>query len=288
MKNIFWIASYPKSGNTWMRIFLSNYQREDDKPVDINCLSGGPIASDRSYFDTWSGVKASTLGDDVIENIRPEVYRCMAAKSKAPLFLKVHDAYILTSSGEPLFPTDVTLGAIYIIRNPLDMISSCSNHWGVSKEEAVETLCNENKELADSKGKLNEQLRQRVLSWSGHVRSWLENSGLHVLIVRYEDMKKEPEATFGEVVKFCGFSFNKERLCKAISFSSFEEAKRQEEEKGFEERSPFAKGAFFRNGEAGGWRLELTPAMVKKMLSAHNSVMKRFGYVNDTGQPVQE
>ncbi len=75
-RRIVWLASYPKSGNTWMRAFLSNYLADGDKPVDINSLdTGGPIASARTIFDEAVGVEASDLTQDEIERYRPRVYR---------------------------------------------------------------------------------------------------------------------------------------------------------------------------------------------------------------------
>src|SRR6185369_1295236 len=78
MAEIFWLASYPKSGNTWMRILLNNYRRNAPEPADINKLEGGPIASARVWFDEWVGIEASALDDALIERLRPGVYRCMA------------------------------------------------------------------------------------------------------------------------------------------------------------------------------------------------------------------
>ncbi len=89
---ITWLASYPKSGNTWFRTLLTNYQRNADAPADINQLDGGPIASARMWFDEWAGVEASLLSDVVVERLRPAVYRCLVRENPQPLFMKTHDA----------------------------------------------------------------------------------------------------------------------------------------------------------------------------------------------------
>ncbi|MFZ4859322.1 MAG: sulfotransferase domain-containing protein [Desulfuromonadaceae bacterium] len=286
MAKIHWLASYPKSGNTWMRILLTNYLRNGSEPADINRIDGGPIASARFWFDEWVGVEASALDDSTIERLRPGVYRCMAGEEQNTLYMKVHDAWIRTDQGEALFPAEVTAGVVYILRNPLDMAASCAHHWGVSMAQAVEDLCDSTYASSRSLGGMADQLRRFMGSWSSHVRSWLDESGLPVCLVRYEDLKRDPERYFGEVVSFCGLTLDTERVHKAVSFSSFGELQRQEKEKGFQERSFKAPGDFFRRGEVGSWRDELAPDLAQQLIDTHGETMRRFGYLDEKGQPV--
>ncbi|ABQ25555.1 sulfotransferase domain-containing protein [Geotalea uraniireducens] len=283
MRKIIWLASYPKSGNTWMRVLLTNYLRNSATPVDINKLEGGPIASARLWFDEWVGVEAAELDDNVIERLRPGVYRCMAGETHDTLYMKVHDAWGRTDRGEALFPADVTAGVVYIVRNPLDMAMSCAHHWGVDIDTAAESMCDPTFATSRSLGGLSDQLRQSMLSWSGHVQSWLDESGLPVHVVRYEDLLAAPAATFGGVVRFCGLPFDAARVGKAVAFSDFSELQRQEREKGFRERSLRAPGSFFRRGQAGAWREELPPELVNRLIAAHGEMMKRFGYTTHQG-----
>ncbi len=280
MTKIFWLASYPKSGNTWLRIFLTNYRQSGDRPADINEIDGGPIASARSWFDEWVGLEASQLSDDVIERLRPEVYRCLAREMPADetLYMKTHDAWQRTDRGEGMFPEDVTAGVIYIVRNPLDMAMSCAHHWGVDIEKAVSNLCQPNFALARSLGGLSDQLRQRMGDWSNHVQSWIDRSGLPVKVIRYEDMRAKPIDTFGEVVRFCNLPYDLDRLNKAIAFSDFGELQKQEQAQGFRERSNNAPGPFFRRGQVGSWRDELPIDLARKLIEVHAETMTRFGY----------
>ena len=286
MANVLWLASYPKSGNTWMRIFLTNYLRNATMPIDINKLGGGPIASVRSWFDEWAGIEASALDDDLIEQLRPSVYRCMAHEEKDTLYLKVHDAWGRTNLGDGLFPADVTKGVVYILRNPLDMAASCSNHWGVSIAQAVENFCNPDYALARSLGGMADQLHQKMGSWSNHVTSWLDRSGLPVHMVRYEDMKRDPEGSFGEVVRFCGLAWDAERVSRAVVFSDFSELQRQEKNNKFRERSLNSSELFFRRGEAGSWREELPVPLAQRLIETHGETMRRFGYLDENNHPI--
>jgi hypothetical protein len=282
VSGIIWLASYPKSGNTWLRVLLTNYVRSTDEPADINRLIGGPGASARERFDHWVGVEASALDPNVVERLRPEVYRCLARDADETLFVKVHDAWVRLDTGEPMFPVDVTLGVVYIIRNPLDLAASCAHHWGTSIAAAVERLCDGS--AAASAGRVSpgmpDQLRQRLGSWDEHVRSWVDDSGGPLHVVRYEDLSVDPCGFFGGVVKFCGLDYDEDLVKKAVAFSSFGELKRQEASAGFAERSWAAPGGFFRRGEVGSWRDELPGHLAERLTTAHHQTMQRFGYAH--------
>lgn len=280
-----WLASYPKSGNTWLRALLTNYWRDGSMPADINELDGAPIASARLWFDEWAGVEASALPDAVVERLRPAVYRCMARAAPDRLYMKVHDAWSRTDRGEGLFPADVTAGVIYIVRNPLDMAASCAHHWGVSVAEAVDNLCDPAHVATRSAERLAEQLAQRMRCWSGHVRSWLDESGLTTHVVRYEDLRRDPEAASAAVVQFCGLPLDGARIAKAVAFSDFRELRRQEQTSGFRERSAVAPGPFFRRGLAGSWRDELPADLARRLIDCHGVTMRRFGYLDAGGAP---
>jgi hypothetical protein len=268
-----------------MRIFLTNYLRDADTPADINDLDGGPIASARRAFDEAVGVEASDLTPEEIDHFRPGVYVQMAAQAEGTLFLKVHDAYVLNVEGEPLFPAAATQGVIYLLRNPLDVAVSFAHHSSLSLDKMVPRLCDEGYTLAYHEHKLASQLRQRLLSWRGHVVSWVETSGLPVHVVRYEDMVEDTVATFTKAVRFAGLPVNAARVEKALAFSSFERLQAMERDHGFHERAAKAP-SFFRKGKVGDWRNALTDAHVAQLIAAHRDVMLRFGYLDESGNPV--
>lgn len=286
MKKFVWLASYPKSGNTWMRALLTNYIQDGQQPAAINQLIGGPIASARFWFDEWAGIEASALSDDIIESIRPGVYRCMVAETHEPHFMKVHDAWKITDSGEALFPDDVTRAVIYIIRSPLDLAASCANHWGLSLDLVVDRLCELEFSLARSHGSLSDQLRQVLGSWSDHVSSWLDQSGLPCCAVRYEDLQQNPQKTLSRVVRFAGLDYDEMRIKKAAAFADFARLQGQEERDGFKERSVHSQGPFFRRGRVGGWRDELNEDQVQRLIASQGETMRRFGYLDQSGHPI--
>jgi len=283
---IVWLASYPKSGNTWMRVLLTNYLRDADVAADINRLDTGPIASSRVFFDEWVGVEASALGDQVIQRLRPEVFRCLLREATDTLYIKAHDAWGRTDRGDALFPADITAGVIYILRNPLDVAASCAHHWGVSADRAVEKLCSSASCVASSGEGTADQLRQQLGSWTGHVESWLNESGLPLHVVRYEDLWSDPENSFASVVRFCGLPWDAIGVRKAVAFSRFSELRRQEELNGFSERPTRSSDKFFRRGEVGSWREEISPGLAEMLITTHRECMRRFGYLDEKNHPI--
>lgn len=284
MSRICWLASYMKSGNTWLRIFINNLRANSDDPVDINSLSRlEPIASSRMEFDDAMGVESSDLTFEEIEYYRPAVYRHMAHASPDMLLLKIHDAYTLSKQGIPIVPTDITHGAIYILRNPLDVAVSMSHFVKRDIDSVLDIMGCENLAFAALRQKLFIQLLQRTLSWSRHVTSWIDLPPFPVHVVRYEDMQQSPLATFTNVARFAGLPDDEERVARAIRHSSFGTLQQQEQKHGFRER-PGTATSFFRKGEAGGWRRELTEAQVERIITDHGAVMRRFGYLSESGQ----
>lgn len=285
MAKIYWIASYPKSGNTWTRTFLTNYWRNLDQPVDINELEGGPIASARNLFDESVGLESSDLTSAEIERLRPRVYREVAENSQENLYLKVHDAYTYTPDGVPLLSKEATAGAIYLIRNPLDVLVSFAHHSARPVEKMVKALNDPDYAFVNDPRRMHNQLVQKLLTWSGHVRSWVDEPGLNLLVLRYEDLHRDPEAAFGAMVRFAGLDFDEERLRKAIRFSSFDVLQAQEREHGFGEKMPLSE-SFFRKGKIGTWREQVSDELAAQVVQAHREVMTRFGYLDQTGQIV--
>ena len=286
MNRIVWLASYPKSGNTWFRIFLTNFLRDEDQPADINMLGGGPIASAREPFDEAVGYDSGELTYDEIDRLRPEVYLHQSCAQKETLYVKVHDAYTFLPDGRPLFPSEATQCVLYFIRNPLDVAVSYAHHGGHKRyARAIHDMAYANMTLSAHHATEDNQLRQKLLTWGGHATSWVDAPGLRVHCMRYEDMKQRPQEVFGAAVRFLGLPDEPVRLKKAVEFSRFEEVKRQENENGFSEKLLSAK-TFFRKGQVGSWREALTAEQAAKIVADHGEVMRRFGYLDDKGEVV--
>lgn len=283
MNGIVWLASYPKSGNTWFRAFLANYLADADQPADINKLGINQIASARAPFDTAVGYDSGELTPDEIDALRPEVYLHQARNARERSYCKVHDAYTFLPDGRPLFPPEATDRVIYLVRNPLDVAVSFAHHSGYKGyERAIREMADPAFCLSRSLKTEPNQLRQRLLTWSGHVASWIDAPGLRVKILRYEDMKADPAGTFGAAVRFLELPFDETRLERALRFSRFEQLSTQEATSGFREK-PIPAARFFRKGESGVWKGVLSPSEVGQIVDAHREMMLRLGYMPPDG-----
>jgi hypothetical protein len=277
---ITWLASYPKSGNTWVRAFLTSYLRPTAPVADINHLDPPLIAGSRILFDRTVGINAACLLPNEVDALRPAVYRQLAAAATEPLFIKVHDAWRYTSAAEPLFPPEVTHRVIYIVRNPLDVAVSAKHHYGQSSELTVEHMCMPNFALdpwrADAPGL---QLQQRVGDWSEHVRGWMQAADVPVHVMRYEDMLFDPWETFAQMLRALDIAVDEAQLATAVAAASFQRLQQQEEESGFRERPIRATAPFFRSGKAESWREELEPALAEQLIATHGRMMQALGYL---------
>jgi hypothetical protein len=280
MSRIHWLASYPKSGNTWVRVLLSNYFSHLETPVDIHELETEGIACDRDAFDRFAGIAAADLTPGQIDHYRPLVYERMAEEHPWPLFIKIHDAYTIDPQGMPTVTARSTAGVLYLVRNPLDVAVSFSHHLGQPLEAAIARMNDPASCFAGHSRRLSEQLRQRLLTWSGHVSSWLDGSGLPIKLVRYEDLLEHPAATFTGILQALGLAPDPRRVEQAVAFSAFPVLAAQESVHGFRER-PRGDQRFFRQGRAGDWRDQLTPDQAGRIVAAHGPMMRRLGYLEN-------
>ncbi|MCP4177333.1 MAG: sulfotransferase domain-containing protein [bacterium] len=284
-KNIVWLASYPKSGNTWFRIFLSNLLSEKNEEENINSLYSTPIASSRSMFEELLCIESSDLTNGEIDLMRPEFYRNISSEvpDSEQSYHKIHDAFTKNKNAEWIFPPEITHGAVYFLRNPLDVSVSFANHNTCSLDKSIKNMNDSEFAFCDNKNSLPSQLRQILLTWSGHVLSWM-NAPVPVCIIRYEDMKLDSFNTFKKAVKFMELDKSDEKIRSAIEKSSFDNLQKQENEKGFKEKSQKAE-SFFRKGEVGDWHNHLNESQVVNIINKHSKVMELFGYIKN-GLPV--
>lgn len=281
MAQILWLASFPKSGNTWLRAFLANYLRNGNEPVAINNLSRFVAGDMRAEpYQQISGREANTLSWPEINRLRPQAQRLIAASQPGVVPVKTHSA-LATIDGIPTIAPEVTFGAIYVVRNPLDVVLSFADHYGLALPRAAQAICFKGLEIPPKPG----HIRQVVSDWSTHVRGWLNAPGLHRKLLRYEDMSANPRAAFAEVVDFLRLPRDRKRLKNAVRFSDFREMSRQEQRSGFKEKSRNGE-RFFRRGRAGAWREQLPAELVALIVDHHREMMRELGYLTQEDEVV--
>ncbi|UUL82447.1 sulfotransferase domain-containing protein [Sphingomonas qomolangmaensis] len=295
MKRTIWLASYPKSGNTWFRMLIANLGRSE--PADINALpSRGGIASGRAMFDSAMLFPSALLTHDECDRMRPMVYRSGAMHAwRDPdeedagegiggvHFIKTHDGWTIGDDGVPLLGgAAAAAGAILIVRDPRAVAASLAHHEARSIDDTIGFMGSRTSAFCGRDDRLHRQLRQRLLGWSAFHASWLDQAELPVHCVRYEDMHADPAARLAAALDFAGVAADRDTIARAVEFARFDALTAQEREKGFREAPPSrVDRAFFRRGRADGWRDELSTGQRRAIERDHHAMMQRLGYHAD-------
>lgn len=297
MNDLVWLASYPKSGNTWFRLLVETSLAPPGAALDINDLQvRGGIASARRPIDELSLLDSRLLTHREADWLRPGVHEALARgefpeigvqwalPAMSPRLMKVHDAYTAGPDGAPLFAA--ARGAIAIVRDPRSVASSLASYFNHSIDHAIADMASEDFELSARINGESTQVRQRLLSWSAHVRSWLDQTDVPVHLVRYEDLKADPATTFQAAMRFAGHEIERGAVEQAVGATDFARLQAQERERGFRESQPSRKHdkPFFRRGRADGWRDELTRDQIARLEADHGEVMQRLGYALSSGR----
>lgn len=278
MSGIVWLASYPKSGNTWLRALIANYRANAPEPVPINdlplhCLSDN---HSRPYVEL-SGKGEAELTPAETNRLRPEIHRRIAASRADWVLVKTHSV-LGALDGVPLITPDATRAAIYLARNPLDVAASFADHYGLSIDAALRAMNNEYNVVPPAAG----MIFQFLSSWGRHVESWRAAAGLALHVIRYEDLHQDPVAILRGVARFLGLVEDEAQLARAVRFSAFGALMEQERRSPFVERSHHSE-RFFRRGKVGGWRGVLSSAQADALIERCRSTMRALGYLDARG-----
>jgi len=271
LHRIIWLASYPKSGNTWMRSLLAHYFMPKGQAPDINSLRNFTTGDNRvDFYDRAAG--GQYTGETVRDwlRVRHSALKMIAGSKDGHHFVKTHCPPIFYEDHE-LIPSNVTAAAIYIMRNPFDVVLSFARHTGEDLDTTVQRMQSDQNVMASPRAMFDILGR-----WDRHVDAWTDVNGLAVHIIRYEDLLAKPGPTVRKLLeKFLKVKVDTPKLTYAIKATSFESLKKQEEEHGFRER-PEGMKSFFAKGKAGGWKEELTPEQVGTLREAFLPTLEKW------------
>jgi aryl sulfotransferase len=277
-RSLVWLASYPKSGNTWLRAMLTHLLHAPGETFSVNALAGGITGGDRHALDDACAISSAEMTPAELLPYRALLHRQMAAEATAPFFVKTHDQYTCAADGTPLFPADASRSVIYIVRNPLDVALSFAHH---SQQDLDATIAR----MADSRATLNvwpdrisDFLPVHLGRWSDHVAGWTQQKAIPVCLIRYEDMLADPAAALARVAAASGIDTTPEAIAAAARASSLESLQAREAAEGFSEK-PANMPAFFRSGRAGEWTSALTEAQVARIVADHRGQMAALDYL---------
>jgi hypothetical protein len=278
-QGILWIASYPKSGNTWTRVFLHNL---------FNMLEGRSAEHDINKLNEYTSWDlAAKAYEEILDKpvsqathaeiaaARLRVQENVAIRTNGLTLTKTHHA-LVEDCGVPTINFSVTSGAVYLVRNPLDIAVSFAAHLNTDLDAAIDQMCTEGLETIMN----DERVYEVYGSWSQHVESWTRNPNRALYVMRYEDMLDAPLKSFSKLAAHLLLRPTAQQLSDAIANSSFEKLASQEKRAGFAEK-PDPAERFFRAGKSGEWRKALTRRQIRKIVSRHHVQMRRFGYLSD-------
>ena len=252
-----------------MRILLANYFMPPGQAPDINSLYRFTTADVRQdFFDHAAGqpFRAKNVSEWI--RMRPKALRAIAASKNGHHFVKTHSK-IGVIEGTPLILPDVTATAIYMMRNPFDLVLSYARHLGESVDRTIDLMQDRN-----AMASLPTGIYEMIGRWDDHVQSWTTAPGLDPHVIRYEDMVSDTEAVVRHLMAFLKAPINDETLSRAIEATSFSNLQKQEKELGFRER-PAGMQQFFSTGKSGGWREALTPAQVGRLRKGFISTLRK-------------
>ena len=234
---IIWIASYPKSGNTWLRSLLSTYLYSYDGNFDFALLKKilkFPSKKYLEYFtNDFSDIKK------ISEYWIAAQERINLYNENKSIFLKTHSA-LCTLENNPFTNKKNTQAVIYIVRDPRNVITSISNHFSNNIEEALDFITDNNKILTSDKwGGKDFGISEVIGSWADHYKSWKNIKFAPILTVKYENLINDTEGTLLIILnflkKFVDIKISDKKILKTVENCNFENLQKMEADKGFEE-----------------------------------------------------
>ncbi len=274
-RKIVWLASYPKSGNTWVRLFLDAYFLGEIDINDIVCS----VTDDRAdRCQIGDGSNISDLPVDIQHLTRPMgLLRLVRAFNKnkfseVPLFVKTHSAHMI-ANGIELLPEMLTQATICIVRDPRDVAPSFAKHMGVDVDTAIEYMQDKYRTLTSDPTRVADFMS----SWSRHTNSYLNADTHNVRVFSYEAMRQNPVQEFSEILRHSGIEPDEIRVKAALDMVDLGRLRKIEAKEGFRESSPNAKNAFFGEGKVGGNKL--TDRQRYRISKAFRRTMERLGYL---------
>ena len=276
---IIWISSYPKSGNTWVRTFISTYYLSSSDKFDFSMLKNIRQFPHEKFFDKKiSDINSAINNWDLAQyniNLRNKL-----------IFLKTHGALVKINN-TAFTNKRHTLGAIYIVRDPRNVVTSLANHYQLTFDESLKFMTNKKKFLLKKSDSSNFGNFTFLNSWSEHYKSWLYNKEFNLLFIKYEDLENDTLNTFKKIVKFLNKITKKDkkididRLVKIIDTISFETLKKKENEEGFPEaiiNNEKQTVDFFYLGKKNKWQKLLSSKQIDRINYIFNEDLKRLGY----------
>lgn len=275
---IFWLASYPKSGNTWIRTFISTYFFTEENSFKFDYLKNIKQFPHEKFFN------------DDLKNINQAINSWDRAQKKINrgnqlIFLKTHSA-LVNINKIPFTTKENTIAGIYVVRDPRNIVTSISNHYQIDFDQSIKFMTNNRKFLINGKNRENFANFTFLNSWSEHYKSWMENKQFKVLFLKYEDLENNAFEEFKKITAFVNNIIknkkivDESRIKKIIDSIRFEELQKRERKYGFPEaiEKNNKKIKFFYLGKKNKWQNILNHQQINMLNSVFLDDLKKLDY----------
>jgi len=282
---IIWLASYPKSGNTYLRAFLSAYYFSKNGEFDFSQISNIDQFPHEKFFKEKvnSIAEASKQWVPMQKEIN---------KDRRIRFFKTH-SFLGNYRGNQFTTPETTLGAIYIVRDPRNVLTSLKNHYSFDDDEALKMITDKTRSLMSNNG--SHASLTYISSWAENYLSWFKNNQFRRIFVKYEDLLNNKYETFRDIIVFTNTlmnnveGVNKSKLQKAIETTNFNVLKKKEISETFDgSESSFKnwrnfhsenKNLFFNLGPENNWKKILKTEISNKIVNSFEKEMKELNYL---------
>lgn len=279
------LASYPKSGNTWVRCIIEALRTPDLTEIDLNRLqTGSAQAADVDFIDCFSGIDVNGVSIAQSFEARRMAYETATGTANGQtLYLKCHDANIATGNGR-LFHKGNIAKCIYIVRSPLDIAPSYAHHNSCDLDDVIAHMANPDAFMEDHlpatvhRGNRTAGLApQPLMRWCDHTESFLDRFDGPMLLCRYEDLHLAPQREVSRIAAFLEIAQSSETIDTACRLTAFQALADREQKDGFAE-APTGMRRFFRSGRTGDGHATLSDAQKQTLYRDHGAMMARLGY----------
>ena len=274
MKKIIWISSYPKSGNTYVRCFLSHYLYNSSSDFSFESLDKIPKFESKQIFNKVMDPSIYSGKLNYYKYFLEIQKRLIKNYNQKELIFKTHHFFGEINNFQ-FTAKETTLFFIYIVRDPREVLVSYSNYKNKKIDEEFKTFLSDT--LLQNSG------METIINWGAHYRSWKSFKSVPSIFIKYEDLVTNPIKHYMKLLNFLSdfidIKIDKKLFDKTIKFTMFDNLKMLENKNGFKEGEIIQVKNFFNTGKTNSWKGILNKYHTDAIEKKFNKEMNELNYI---------